>query len=1328
MAAARPQPAPPRDQPIYLLAAQQYQRTLGAVQTDPLDLVAGAHPYFMHPNPVRQCTALAGPNCAESVLRLAYSHVLNDESQAKHNEASAGRVALRTRVPPAGLTLSSMIRRLQHLDTKRPAITSFPVYVLDMQLVTCPPNLDGMTLRPNFVLTHGVPRPDMLAIVFMPPMPGFPLAHWTFTSVDPVLDVIPLVTLPSYPVNQPPVVIFTKAPITDLYPQVYWRCHPTSENNLAYEAKRALGQACRCSWQVICPHELWFMMKHPTAVRLTLCAELMLNGAYRCTVEPGSDPGVELGSERRVFVRHDRFTTILPAAWNNALMRRPALQFGSIIIPWEQTGLNRIMPIVHFVRLGRTWFEKAFPCYYWYTEDAKHVATFVVRPFKLTGRLYPLRVPTVITILLRFLCSMVVIYAMSIVRSSILTVLTELLPSTILSFASKCKGWSFKASNAIGFTGRQFSYFSRAVSILYGSELSYTTQVYIREILQALHLVSKSNVVTDPYDIVEHKLLLPERLIKAMDILFPMPDTVIDVATAAVDNFASAVTAASTSVDDGLSGIMTNLHTIIAPRPTGWRGHIMHYIEVVSRHVQQNWRGYAQTLARSATTTGFIAMYAYTVCVPLVDAYRALKDVCQHVFWRAVRWHFFTPVETIPATLNFSHLPPGLESMPRADEFQCRMAMRPRDTIDRDLAYDILRRHANSANYEFSPSIAEVELWVESVIATHGRTPQPLLARTAGQCINCRAFVPTYRGECRTCKHYRRTHPPKFIPLDSSCASVGRVGLWSELFVVPDFVLKPDVRFSNLRTRKRYGHMTQSRIMSLISTDPPVVTCRGFNAGPIFLGNRPKLFPLGNYTAVLAFCIRLGLSRAFEADAISWHYMLEFMRSIISETGPIEPESEALFLSHFTGAKLQLMLEAQRTVHDGNVRFHTDRTRTGGFGKVEKSYAELCKNTSLDWTIKDRQRPRFICAPRPEHNFYVGPYTHAQLKWLASVFTCTSHIFYAGCADPPQMNTWLRFTRRELVDAVTLADDIEMCDANHSSASFKYCHAIFDLLFPFCPLLVRLVLFAEQFLKVRIGNWIVEVDNVNGSGVPDTSWKTSIICLVGRVLAIAHAIRSLDSFASDEERNKHILSVVRLIYTSAAGDDGLTRLPRVLLGVDVLDPNFREAYEGFWKRLGFRVKCAFYPEHKWRMATYLAMRPVWDGTDYSWAPEPARRLRGAFWLYDQKMHPTAWARGIATQLLQMGAHQPVIGSVASWFLTNTSGPVADVTLFDNPNSPWHSYNAQASANVRADAEFCMDYSVPSDALASFRRLLAQTPDVYVTINHFVIARVFDEES
>jgi hypothetical protein len=571
--------------------------------------------------------------------------------------------------------------------------------------------------------------------------------------------------------------------------------------------------------------------------------------------------------------------------------------------------------------------------------------------------------------------------------------------------------------------------------------------------------------------------------------------------------------------------------------------------------------------------------------------------------------------------------------------------------------------------------------------------------------------------------------------LEVLAAYVGVKGLWSIVPKLPEFIFKEGVRVCGqhgilFRTAGQFRTWFRNQVIE--------TSCRGRNCGPMFLGQVPVCFPRAHPVAVAAFCVRLGAAPEVfvvngrvvgSVDPAAWALM---ETCALKEVEPISPETWEEFITHFSGDKKMKMLEAREQINNGEspVAYETGRgapmvnVKMSGFAKAEKSYDHQVTADGLAY--KPTQKPRFICSPNPLVLARLGPYTHAQTKWLARRFHWRRGMFYAGCAKPEELNSWLNTAVQMFGEPWCIVDDITAIDASHSAHSFAFHRKIRGRQFAF-ELWVEGAYNGEEHIHARIGPYVVMVAEVNASGVGDTSYKNSLICIFARMLAILHAALDLDTLTPEEvlswlERLEHAIRM------SASGDDGLTYCCAAIFGTRLDHPDFLRRYREFWARLGFGVKVQVVPSHEWRLATYLAMRPVWSGTRYVWAPEPARRLRGMFWQIDNAMHPTAWGRGVARQVLGMSGSVTVLRELCSWYLDHTDGPANDVQVFGNPNSPWNNYANEALPNTRADQEFCQDYHVDAAALSGFRGMLGDIGEVLVDLNCHLLRAVFAAES
>jgi hypothetical protein len=677
--------------------------------------------------------------------------------------------------------------------------------------------------------------------------------------------------------------------------------------------------------------------------------------------------------------------------------------------------------------------------------------------------------------------------------------------------------------------------------------------------------------------------------------------------------------------------------------------------------------------------------------------------------------------------------------LPRRDELIARLILRKEVTCD--TAYDIVRRMAAEEKWDIDVDTEEMQLWLERVITVKGEMTVPPIPNWA--CWNCLREKKTYRHMCKECRKVAGSVAPEPLILwDSLVTHVGFRPLWSADFTLPSLELKRDVEIRDVhRNVMLYkwntpGSMNVPQLVALFRKHMAPVTCRGYSRGPVFLGQEPKCFPRGSGTAALAFLVRLGVARAHQAQDRVFDLAVEFLirHRLLPE---IEPESWGYFISHFSGPKKAKNEEGRREEAEGwapqvkpapapEEGFDQPivDVKMKGFAKPERSYNREYDPTPF-LADKKTEKPRFICSPSPLVLSRLGRWTHAQTKWLAREFPWTGNMFYAGCSTPEELNLWLNRTLEHVPDPFTIVDDISAMDSNHSEQSFRFHRRVRHIQFPYIHGWIEAAYWGEEQIVVRVGDFRFSVKFVNASGVSDTSYKNSLMCLLIRCMAIAHGFFDITQ-CTDDEVIRYMEIVIDVCCMAASGDDGLSRVPDKVGGVSIKHFSL-DRYSECWAWAGFNVKVQLVPPNRWRMATFLAMRPIWAGHRYEWAPEPARRMRGMFWQFDNALHPIAWARGIATQVLQQARALPVLSDVCAWYLENTRGPIADVAA-SNEYSPFHKSVMSGGQNARATEEFCLDYHVTVRDIELFKRTLKNTRDVLVNFDAFVLHRIYAEES
>lgn len=1197
------------------------QRPVLAPQDAIVAALGGVDPAFAEYTGI----AIRAVPCAESVLRLALTLVHREVSNP-----NATIVLLNTEVPPGGLTVPALIRRL--LRMRAQGVADFPVVALA-------PRAPGDDVR--FTLLHGKQRSDNYAIVYIAQgmfqgnVPA--VAHYTFMQIDEIAQ-----TTYRQPPDDQRVMVYTRLPIVASR-QVYWRCEPTPENMDLFLAAEKAHNACSCCHQVVCPHELaWearLKLTGRVGRKMTLIPDHVLDGIDRAVVvEKNTPPGwaVNLRVDDGVSVT----TPGGQCSWMPRVWRRTAV----LNLPYFMGWLPEVVLTPaekHYWRIKKAlhWLTDTIVCTFKMYELPSRVEQYIVPPF--------------------------VLEAHEMKRKNVL--------ERILGRYERCAEYIRTTVKTV------------VVSAVWRWLTPEEYTPVIKRVPREVKTLFE-HWKTDPFAPGGRDHILWPRKV--------------------------ATTAAQRMLDwiDKFPRIPMSISRLLRVEiiptrnrfPAVWRFIESAYMNVLVKETYrtQVWREFRNDLRWYARST----MLGVGIAMGVV-----------YILRRTFREHRYQRVMTIAPQYAFASKSGLNLPFPREDELYTRLALMSAPT-EADVV-DRVRRILNEEKWPARMDRMEMQTWISRVVTEPGQMAIEPVPK--GRCLTCREKKKTKWQECKDCKRKRRMHPPDGLNYhDTVAVYIGRVGIWSRKAEVPDIELKEDARLvigklliTKMSTFKRWYEKQSA-----------VATCRGWNAGPTFCRHVPECFPKGQATALLAFMIRMARDRDHEAQR--WLYDLVYVMTK-PRLQPLEPEGRDKFLSHFSGEKLRKMLEAEVAIAQGDAPPASERLKCSCFTKAEKSLST--EYVGGEHQMKSARKPRLICAPPPVVLRMVGPYTHRQTKWLSEEFGCHDRLFYAGCATPEELDIYLNNTRRECEDWYIFVDDITAIDANHSKESFRYHKRVRDEQFPKLPKLIEDYWDSFARVVVRNGNARGCADWVNASGVPDTSYKNSLICLFVRVIALANIVHRLSQLTEGNARDL-IAEVASIVYSSASGDDGYSVVPGKLLGVDTTTDEARTAYEMLWAAAGFGVKLAVVPPHKWRMATYLAARPTWAGDHYVWTPEPARRLKMSWWQIDSSLHPGAWGRGIAVQLRSAAGCNPVIRPIAEWYLRNTSGPVAEVVLSDNPYNPWQRRKNVYEVTERAVREFCLDYNVTLKEYDRFVGLLEQIATVYVDLSGHLLERVFAEES
>lgn len=600
---------------------------------------------------------------------------------------------------------------------------------------------------------------------------------------------------------------------------------------------------------------------------------------------------------------------------------------------------------------------------------------------------------------------------------------------------------------------------------------------------------------------------------------------------------------------------------------------------------------------------------------------------------------------------------------------------------------------------------------------------------------------------------------------------------------------------------------SMDRFWQRVARSERPVSVRGVQSGPGFQGCVPGCFPRGEATAAVAFIIRNLADRAHwwdsprRASRTFWSFAFDLLThyrhlstqeqrlsvrgehpllTAVEEHGVPELWKEGVryWLDHLDGAKKREAEEAIRLIDEGEWP-ELEELKLGqhvvksivckGFTKSEKTAMYEYNSDTGRFRNRvedgDQMKPRFICAVGSLFQAALGPMTHAQTKWLSAIFSPDSRMFYAGSATPDQLAGWLKGCVSVYGRPFVVVDDISAMDANHNPDSFEFHRQVRHIQFPACArssgIFGKLeeLYDAIQYVTVKVGAYRGRVSHINPSGVPDTSYKNSLMAILIRWAAYAHATYDIFEWVEvpgHEEWAGQIKmaefhprgyradptgAVLRAIgkmvealedfHMAASGDDGLLYVSqdattncgpgREAVGTDI----WMQRYKRVWNAAGFDIKVK--TEKDFELGTFLAQQPVLSTAGWEWAPEPGRRLRHAFFQFESPIHPVAWLRGVARQLLVIAPHCPVMSILCPWILQTTKGPTALFTQAFNPHNPMWKNEARGTLCAEGVERFLRVRRIPREVYDDFAQFVRAQPHPFVMLEHTFLSMIFAAE-
>lgn len=681
--------------------------------------------------------------------------------------------------------------------------------------------------------------------------------------------------------------------------------------------------------------------------------------------------------------------------------------------------------------------------------------------------------------------------------------------------------------------------------------------------------------------------------------------------------------------------------------------------------------------------------------------------------------------------------------------------------------YVLVRRLANEMRYAHNLDPYEVEEYIRRNISVEGHAPIPSIP--IGCCASCLLKRRLHQCLCYDCRMKSKLMMIYYEPGFQPTAHVGIMPLYSvhPRIVAKDYAWRSDHPIIFKATRgmtlssKELSPYDFARALVPYYSD---VTQRGRLCGPMFMGIRVTCFVRGDACTAIAAIFRNCIQPPQHIwktngrrDRVTYDFRQEFS-FLLQIARTYFPE----LFSMLDVWSFQQVLDHQKDIVKKRLHVLTKAALDRGdqlplkslvlvkpFPKAEKhSPVELYDGEFVE---KSKQIPRCISAFDPQVSTLLSPYTLPILKHLNFVFQWDQHIFYASGATPDQINRFLNNAVSQ--NRMILEDDVSMADASHSYGSLMYQKIFYSHNFPDMPYDIMSLLTGLWKGRFRAGRFKGLAEWLILSGVPLTSWGNSVVFIFIRLVALAYAYKliSLDEIGEEyddpsqslngddhyfkELRYKNIAGfrdLINSIYMAVAGDDGKTFLPKEFNGIKTFGSGFIEDYILAWSRFGFDVggqKIRTYDESNWRLATFLAMRPVWSGQRYEYGPEIARRITGMFWQLDNSYHPVAWGRGIAIAMLTAARHVPVLSHICRWYLANTFGAAnaCQIPSFTNVYSTFYDYKVDGDLNERGLNEFLADYEISRESYEDFLSLLSVTKDVLVNIQHSVLDRIYAKQ-
>lgn len=708
--------------------------------------------------------------------------------------------------------------------------------------------------------------------------------------------------------------------------------------------------------------------------------------------------------------------------------------------------------------------------------------------------------------------------------------------------------------------------------------------------------------------------------------------------------------------------------------------------------------------------------------------------------WHRIQTHHVKPAVVPVAYASTS----GLSmTLPFLDKLQARLALKK--DVDDVYVRDILMRLSSELHFNLHMPRHEIEIFVERCLTTPGKAPY-IPSLNHHLCYTCQVRPIKHQKECFDCRVYRKSFKLFLEVTNIPMVHVGILGLYTRRPIIPDTRLR-DLNFNRRGGLQATSFCMEwrgeqirdlSRLYQIYDQEYPFEVCKGRLCGPMFASYRCYAFQNGDAARLAAFYGRMAPFLPFRAP-IATNYGLDICDFLVavfdlmcslrdSTWGELVPWTRQQCLEHQrVASKRRLLAQSYVEFDNGLERRHELLKNYTSLVKGEKSLRdEYVDHYNM---AKSKEVPRFISSPHPQLHAHLCQYVYPMMKRLSSIFDDSSPFTYASCMTPEQLNAKLnRQVVRKL--QVVIEWDISACDSSVELLWHRLVEVTtFRAFASMTPAHRAMWLFMRQ-ISIHTKNLKLHIENINPSGVTLTSYITSILSLLCSFLAYASCYtRKPVLDMSIEEITGAGSYVFGTSETYVAGDDGYSAVVENFAEWHTQDPAFLSWFCRAWNDLGLTVrpsKCRLFGPSQWRLATFLAMRPFWNGTSYAWGPEIARRMKTCFWQYDNTLQPVPWARGVAVSVLMAAPHVPVLSDIMKWYIAITSGPTIHST-YSHQYSPFYGYEVKGIIDQRTLSEFCADYEVTLDEYALFKEVLVSLQDPFVNLDFPFFQRILAKE-